>query len=156
GWSDGGIVGLMVAIARPDLVRKLVAIGTNFDTAGVAPGAEEMLASSTPDGPEMAMFRSLYEMHSPDGPEHWPVVFAKFTEMVQREPHIPVDDLARITAPTLLLIGDDDLVSLEHTADLVRAIPDSELAVVPRASHAVTMEKADLVNRLVLEFLENE
>jgi pimeloyl-ACP methyl ester carboxylesterase len=37
GWSDGGIVGLMVAIARPDLVRKLVVIGANFDTAGVAP-----------------------------------------------------------------------------------------------------------------------
>jgi pimeloyl-ACP methyl ester carboxylesterase len=156
GWSDGGIVGLLVAIARPELVRKLVAIGTNFDIAGLAPGAEDMLANTAPDGPEMAMFRSLYEMHSPDGPEHWPVVFAKFTEMAQREPHIPVDDLARITAPTLLLVGDDDLVALEHTVELFRAIPDAELAVVPRASHAVVMEKADLVNSLVLTFLENE
>ena len=43
GWSDGGIVGLLVAIERPDLVRKLVAIGTNYDTAGVVPEAEEML-----------------------------------------------------------------------------------------------------------------
>ena len=42
GWSDGGIMGLMVAIERPDLVRKLVVIGSNYDTAGVVPEAVEM------------------------------------------------------------------------------------------------------------------
>lgn len=156
GWSDGGIVGLMVALARSDLVRKLVVIGINYDTAGVVPEAEEMFAHMAPDGPEMATFRSLYETHSPDGPEHWPVVFAKFTEMVQREPHIPLDDLARISAPTLVLVGDDDMVLLEHTVALFRAIPGSELAVIPGTSHAVMMEKPELVNLLILDFLEKE
>lgn len=156
GWSDGGIVGLMVAIARPDLVRKLVVIGTNYDVAGVAPEAEEMFAHMAPDSLDMATFRSLYETHSPDGPEHWPVVFAKFIEMVQREPHIPLEDLTRISAPTLVLVGDDDMVSFEHTAALFRVIPGSELAVVPGASHAVMMEKPELVNRLILDFLEKE
>jgi pimeloyl-ACP methyl ester carboxylesterase len=83
-------------------------------------------------------------------------VFAKFVEMVQREPHIPVDDLARIAAPTLLLVGDDDMVSLEHAVSLYRAIPGSELAVVPGTSHGVLMEKPELVNRIVLDFVENE
>jgi pimeloyl-ACP methyl ester carboxylesterase len=92
GWSDGGIVGLMIALKRPDLVRKLVVIGANYDTTGMAPGADDMLASSDPEGEDMAMFRGLYQMHSPDGPQHWPVLFAKFVEMAQREPHIPVDD----------------------------------------------------------------
>ena len=156
GWSDGGILGLMVAIQRHDLVRKLVVIGTNYDTAGVAPEAEEMFANMAPDSAGMATFRSLYELHSPDGPEHWPVVFAKFIEMVQREPHISVDDLARISAPTLVLVGDDDMVSFEHTVALFRAIPGSELAIVPGTSHRVLMEKPDLVNRLVLDFLEQE
>jgi pimeloyl-ACP methyl ester carboxylesterase len=155
GWSDGGIVGLLVAIARPDLVHKLVVIGTNFDVAGVTPEAEEMFASMAPDSPEMAMFRSLYEMHSPDGPEHWPVAFGKLTEMMSSEPHIPVDDLARITAPTLVMVGDDDIVRLGHTGDLYRAIPRSELAVVPGTSHAVVMEKPEVVNRAVLDFLQN-
>jgi pimeloyl-ACP methyl ester carboxylesterase len=120
GWSDGGIVGLLVAIARPDLVA------------------------------------SLYEQHSPDGAGHWPVVFGKFIEMVQREPHIPTGDLARIASPTLVLVGDDDLVSLEHTVALFRAVPDAELAVIPGTSHAVVMEKPEIVNRLVLDFLEKE
>jgi pimeloyl-ACP methyl ester carboxylesterase len=156
GWSDGGIVGLLVAIARPDLVRKLVVIGTNFDTAGVVPGGDEMLASMTPDGDDAAMFRGLYEMHSPDGPEHWPVAFGKFIEMTQREPHIPIAEIARISAPTLVLVGDDDLMTLDHTVSLYDAIPNSQLAVIPGASHAVAMEKPELLNRLVLDFLENE
>jgi pimeloyl-ACP methyl ester carboxylesterase len=156
GWSDGGIVGLLVAIARPDLVAKLVVIGTNYDAAGIAAEAEEALANLTPDGPEMQMFRSLYEMHSPDGPEHWPVVFAKFIEMAQGEPQIPVDDLARIAARTLVLVGDDDMIAFDHTLALFRAIPSSELAVVPGTSHAVVIEKPDLLNRIVLDFLEND
>jgi pimeloyl-ACP methyl ester carboxylesterase len=156
GWSDGGIIGLMVAIARPDLVRKLVAIGANSDTAGAVPEAEQMFLQMAPDGPELAALRGLYETHSPDGPEHWPVVFAKFVEMVQREPHIAADDLARIAAPTLLLVGDDDMVSLEHAVSLYRTIPGSELGVIPGTSHGVLMEKPELVNRLVLDFVENE
>ena len=95
-------------------------------------------------------------MHSPNGPEHWPVVFGKFVEMTQREPHIPVGELARISAPTLVVVGDDDMVSIEHTVALFRTIPNSELAVVPGASHAVAIEKPELLNRIVLDFLENE
>jgi pimeloyl-ACP methyl ester carboxylesterase len=156
GWSDGGIVGLMVAIARPDLVRKLVVIGTNYDTTGIAPEVEDMFSSMAPDSADMEMFRSLYEMHSPDGPEHWPVVFGKFVEMTQREPHIQVGELARISSPTLVVVGDDDMVSIEHSVKLFRAIPNSQLAVVPGTSHAVAMEKPELLNRIVLDFLENE
>src|SRR5215211_2604937 len=131
GWSDGGIVGLMVAMARPDLVRKLVVIGANYDTAGLVPEVEDMFVHLSPSGDEMAMFRGLYEMHSPDGPDHWPVLFAKFVEMTQREPHLAVADLAQISAPTLVVVGDDDVVSLEHTALLYRTIPNAQLAVIP-------------------------
>jgi pimeloyl-ACP methyl ester carboxylesterase len=156
GWSDGGIVGLLVAVARPDLVAKLVVIGANYDAAGIDAGADEIFANLTPDGAEVEMFRTLYAMHSPDGPEHWPVVLGKFVEMVQREPHISLDDLGRIGAPTLVVVGDDDMISLEHTIALYRALPRSELAVVPGTSHAVAMEKPELLNRLVLDFLEKD
>ena len=158
GWSDGGIVGLLVAIARPKLVRKLVVIGANFEPAlHVTPGAEAMFEGLTPDSPHLAMFRSLYEAVSPDGPEHWAVVFAKVVDMLRREePNIPATDLGRISAPTLVMVGDDDLPGLEHTIALYGAIPNSELAVVPGTSHALPMEKPSLVNQLVLDFLANE
>ena len=56
----------------------------------------------------------------------------------------------------LVVAGDDDMVTLDHTSALFRAIQNSELAVVPGTSHYLAMEKPDLVNRLVLDFLEKD
>lgn len=156
GWSDGGIVGLLVAISRPDLVRKLVVIGANFDTSGLTPEAMEWFATISADSDDLAMLRESYLAASPDGPGHWPVMVAKFKEMVITQPAITVEQLARITAATLIVVGDGDIVTLDHTSTLFRAIPNSELAVLPGASHLLTMEKPDLVNRLVLDFLEKD
>jgi pimeloyl-ACP methyl ester carboxylesterase len=113
-----------------------------------------MFARMTPDMAEMAILRGLYELHSPDGPEHWPIVFNKFVALIQREPNMSLEELGRISAPTLVLVGDDDLVSIEHTVALFRAIPNSELAVIPGASHGVAAEKPALVNQVVLDFLQ--
>jgi pimeloyl-ACP methyl ester carboxylesterase len=156
GWSDGGIVGLLIAMARPDLVRKLVVIGANFDPSGMVPQAMQGLTSMTAGSDDLAVYRTLYEAASPDGPEHWPVVFAKFQKMVSTQPNITHEQLGRIGAPTLVLIGDDDMISLEHTSALYNAIPNSELAVVPGTSHTLLMEKPYLVNQLVLDFLEKD
>ena len=151
GWSDGGIVGLLVALRQPDLVGKLVVIGTNFHHEGVPFTPEEM--GVTADAPELAMFRGMYESVSPDGPEHWPVVIEKVTRMWTEEPTLTVDDVAQIQAPTLVMAGDDDMPTLAHTVAMYEALPRGQLAVVPGASHAVPMEKPALVNQLILEFL---
>ena len=81
-------------------------------------------------------------------------LFGKLVEMVSREPHIATMELQQIACRTLVLVGDDDLMTLEHTIGLFRAIPDAELAIVPGTSHFLMMEKPALVNRLILEFLE--
>jgi pimeloyl-ACP methyl ester carboxylesterase len=156
GWSDGGTVGLLVASARPDLVRQLVSIGANFDASGYVPGVDQMIESWSPDGPEVASSRGAYEAVSPDGSEHWPVVFSKTVDMWLRDPFISVEQLGRTRARTLVVVGDDDICTLEHAAALYRAVPDAELAVIPRTSHLVPMEKPDLVNMLVLDFLRHE
>src|SRR6478736_6545014 len=116
GWSDGGIVGLLVAMVRPALVRTLVVLGTNYDISGLVPEVVEGFASLRADSDDMAMFRTPYEAVSPDGPEHWPVVVAKFKEMVATQPTISVEQLGGITASTLVVVGDDDMITLEHTA----------------------------------------
>ena len=155
GWSDGGIVALLVAFERPDLVRKIAVTGANFKPSPeIAP--PEMLDVPDADAPEMEMFRTMYEAASPDGAEHWPIVVGKMAEMFRTEPDILIEDLGRIGAPTLVLVGDDDFVPLEHTIELYRAIPNSELAVVPGTSHAHFMEKPSLVDRIVLDFLDND
>jgi pimeloyl-ACP methyl ester carboxylesterase len=156
GFSDGGIVALLVAMTRPDLVHKLVALSAHFDTSGIVPEAAVMMASWTPASDEVAMLRSPYESVSPDGPEHWPVVFAKFLEMASTQPTISIEQLGTVNAPTLVLAGDDDMIALEHTAALSRAIPNAQLGLVPGTSHFLAMEKPALVNRLVLDFLEQD
>jgi pimeloyl-ACP methyl ester carboxylesterase len=156
GWSDGGIVALLVAIERPELVSKIAVTGANFKPASEIGPLSEMLDALTPDAPEMEMFRSMYEAASPDGPKHWPVVVGKMAEMFRTEPDIPIEDLGRIGAPTLVLVGDDDIVPLEHTIELYRGIPNCELSVVPGTSHAHFMEKPSLVDRIVLDFLDND
>jgi len=156
GWSDGAIVGLLVAIERPDLVHKLVAIGANYDTTGVPAALQEGLGATPADSEDMAMPRALHQAVSPDGPESWNVLYEKFQVMAHTQPHITLEELGRISAPTLVLVGDDDLPTLEHTATLYRSIPNSELAVVPGTSHFVAMEKPDVLNRLIIDFLEKE
>ena len=82
GWSDGGVVALLVALDRPDLVRKLVMIGVNYHVDGLFPGFLQTMDSMTADGEEMAVFRDPYTAASPDGPDHWPVMFGKVLELL--------------------------------------------------------------------------
>jgi pimeloyl-ACP methyl ester carboxylesterase len=156
GWSDGGIIALLVAIERPDLVGKIVPISANTRPDGVVPEAHGMMENTDPNDPSLEMFRGLHAAHSPDGPEHWPVFFAKFGVMTSSQPNITREQLATITAPTLVVSADDDMIAFEDTLAIYRGIPGSELAVIPGTSHALVFEKADLINRVILDFLENE
>jgi pimeloyl-ACP methyl ester carboxylesterase len=151
GASDGGIVGLLLALRRPELVRRLVTIGANFHRDGLMP--DSGWADASADDPAWEMPRQRYAALSPDGPDHWPVVFAKLTRMWNEEPTLTQSELAAIVLPVLVMSSDDDAVALSHTATLYEALPNGQLAVVPGTSHAVFVEKPQLVNRLILDFL---
>ena len=60
--------------------------------------------------------RASYGPYSPDGPEHFPVVYAKTMETIRTEPEVDPATLADVHVPTLVLQGDRDLVSVEHSA----------------------------------------
>ncbi len=155
GWSGGGTLGLLIARARPDLVRKLVLIGAAADVSGYIGGFMEF--TRLPAGSEVYQpFRAAYEAASPDGPGHWPAVFAKQMKMWQTEPHIPLTALAAVAARTLVMAGDDDLITPEHAIAMYRAIPNAELAIIPGASHMAPLEKPELINRLLLDFLRHD
>jgi pimeloyl-ACP methyl ester carboxylesterase len=157
GWSGGGTVALIVAALRPDLASKVVAISASLDKSAAGPESVEGLNSMTADGPEAAFMRAMYEAASPDGPAHWPVVFEKIKRMIlDHEPPITPDDLGRITAPTLVVAADDDLIRLEHTIELYRGIRNAQLAIVPGTSHMLVMEKPRVMTDLVLDFLVSD
>jgi pimeloyl-ACP methyl ester carboxylesterase len=153
GWSDGGDIGLLVAIKRPDLVRKLVVMGANFSAAGLTP---EAAAAFEPEAPTtvVPVMRDMWKEAAVD-PERFDVVFEKMRHC-WFDFAIPSADLARIAAPTLVMAGDDDIARFEHTIELYETIPDAQLAVIPGASHVAPIEKPELVNQLVLDFLAAE
>jgi pimeloyl-ACP methyl ester carboxylesterase len=155
GWSDGGKVAVRMALSRPDLVRKLVMIGTELTKAGGTPANDRLM--TTPEGLDtLATFaREDYQRLSPDGPGHFDVVFAKWTRMWSSIPDIEPTDVQHLPMPVLLMQGDDDCVRIEHNAAVARAIPDAQLAVIPGASHTVRLEKPEVVNGLLLDFLSD-
>lgn len=152
GYSDGGIVALLVALRRPDLVGKLVLISANYHFDGVRP---EMMAGFTLTDMVEQLGPSYAEV-SPDGAAHYPEVVAKLVRMMTTEPTLTEADLAPVASPTLVMAGDDDAVRLEHTISLYRGIPDSELAIVPGTSHLLVLEKPDLIWSTVREFLTTD
>jgi pimeloyl-ACP methyl ester carboxylesterase len=156
GWSDGALVGLLVAQWRPELVGKLVLIGQGMSWEGVGSALEPFVGQMTKElmPPELTQ---AYEALSPDGPDHLDAVLDKVLALWNTDPAFPLSDLERVAAPTLVLAGDDDVfLSIEHAAAMQRTLPDSQLAVVPGASHAVPLEKPELVNRLILDFLAED
>ncbi len=153
GWSDGGDVGLIVAIKRPDLVRKLVLMGANFSADGLTPEAAAVFRPDS-DTSMIPVMRDMWSEHAVD-PDRFDAVLDKMTHC-WFDYAIPPADLARIAAPTLVMVGDDDITRYEHTIELFETIPDAQLAVIPGASHLAPIEKPELVNQLVLDFLAAE
>jgi len=152
GFSDGAMVALLVALERPDLVNRLVLIGQpiNHD------GAPDFVRAMIPNFSQEMLpphFKEQYAAASPDGPEHFDVVFEKVRAELIREPNMKFEDVAGLAAPTLVLLGDHDMITPEHAMALVRSIPVAQLGIVPGAEHSLPMDKPDLVVRLVADFL---
>jgi pimeloyl-ACP methyl ester carboxylesterase len=150
GWSDGGNVGLLVAMRRPDLVGRLVVIGSNYHHDG-------MLDMPLDEGdPVIAIMLESYAERSPDGADHFGEIVAKSLAMFASEPELTVDDLGTISVPVLVMAGDDDAITLAHTCSLYESIPGAQLAVVPGASHALPMEQPEETVRLISRFLAGD
>ena len=152
GWSDGAVVALLVARRRPDLVARMVLIGQYYNSAGKVSGAE--LVAYLNSAEAITFLRQAYDPISPDGPDHFPVVHAKMMHMITTEPEIALDTLADIATPTLVLQGDRDEVTVEHSLAVVAALPEAHLAVLP-GTHTLPIEHPELVNPLIISFLRD-
>lgn len=154
GWSDGAVVGLLVALRRPELVSRLILIGQYFNSSGKTenPLTDELLKLDT----EVTGFlREMYVAESPDGAERFPVFHAKMVELFRTEPELELASLRELQAPTLLLQGDRDEVTVEHSKAVAEAVPNGRLAVLP-GTHMLPMETPDVVNALLLAYLRGD
>ncbi len=154
GWSDGAVVGLLVAQRRPDLVNRMILIGQYFNSSGKTenPLTDELLKL---DSEVTGFLREMYESESPDGADHFPVFHAKMVQMFKTEPEIDLASLRAIQIPTLVLQGDRDEVTVEHSQAVADTLPNGCLAVLP-GTHMVPLESPDVVNALLLAYLHGD
>lgn len=148
GYSDGGIIALMVAIQRPELVRSIVTLGANFHHNGTLPLPDFDGVISPEDQEE-------YNRTSPDAPDTLATKIRRMIKIWKSEPTLTIEDLAKIQCPALVMAGDDDVIAHAHTIALYENIPLGQLAIVPGTSHGFVKEKPGIVQLLIQEFLED-
>jgi pimeloyl-ACP methyl ester carboxylesterase len=136
GHSDGANVALMVALRRPDLLKRVALVGANYHFQGLV-----SMEDFTPSSPGFSDFAAKYSQHSPDGIEHASAVVEKSLTLVKTQPTLTLEQLATISVPVLVMSGDDDVSRLSHTIEMYEAIPEAQLAVLPGTSHAVLKER---------------
>lgn len=151
GWSDGGIIGLIIAMEHPDRVRRLVTIGANFSLDGLSSMPPESAAEL---GEALAPARDFYINVAPD-PSRWPVFAEKVLHMWRTSPNYAAADLGRIGAPVLVMAGEHDSIKREHTESMAYAIPDATLDIVPGASHFLPLEMPERTNASIRAFLDD-
>ena len=151
GFSDGANLGLLLAIEAPERVGRLISISGNFDPSGML-APDEIPARGSLDNALKGLVE-LYGRLTPDGPEHFSIVFDKLQRMWSEEPRLTTKHRQSIPAKTLVMAADADLLRLEHSIALYRAIPDARLCIVPDTGHDLMATKSELVNAAILDFL---
>ncbi len=150
GYSDGANIALMVAIARPDLVKSVVSIAANFNPAGLVELPEFDPANISAED------RAEYAEISPDAPETLDLKVAKMHEIWKVEPNIEISELAKINCPVLVMAGDDDVVKHSHSVELYEVLPFGQLSIVPGTSHGLVKEKPLVVTEIIRSFLTEQ
>jgi pimeloyl-ACP methyl ester carboxylesterase len=137
GFSDGGILALMLAIRHPDLVRRLVISGVNVAPEGLNPqDLEQLRATQTPK------------------PKTIDEKLAKLWLTSPTEAELSLALLAKVTQPVLVISGDRDAITLEHTLKIFHALPVAELCVLPGTDHATFSGRSEWLNPIIGSFLD--
>lgn len=163
GFSVGGGVALQTAIRHPDKVRKLVVVSGTFRGDGEFPEIRAFEASFMPDMQALAQIRDAYLAASPN-PDGWASLVAKMRRLLAEEYDWSAE-VAAMTSPTLVVVGDADTLPVAHAVDLFRLLggetasaamgkrSQSQLAVLPATTHFDIVHHADLPP-IVTRFLD--
>jgi pimeloyl-ACP methyl ester carboxylesterase len=146
GWSDGGINALLLAMRHPEKVIKLVSTGANLwpDASAFAPGVWEGEKKNYEASKNQARITAKEK-------NDWKLFLLDW-----ELPNISLSALHAIRCPSMIICGDHDMIAVEHTVQIFRAIPQAELWVVPHSGHATLIEHADDFNKTVDAFFSKK
>jgi pimeloyl-ACP methyl ester carboxylesterase len=150
GWSDGGILGIDLALRHPDRIGKVFAFAANTVTSGVQEGVEK--------NPTFARFieRAGHEYAKLSAtPKEYDAFVAKISKMWETEPNWTDAQLQSIHTPVLVADGDhDEAIKRAHTEYIAATIPGAGLLILPNTSHFAFLQDPTLFNEALLHFLD--
>lgn len=152
GWSDGGILGLDLAMRHKDRVGKVFAFAANTVTSGVIDGVEK--------NPTFAAYivRAGQEYTARSAtPGDYDAFVEQISRMWAEQPNWSAAELRDIDTPVLIVDGDhDEAIKRAHTEYIAATIPHAGLLILPNASHFAFLQDPRQFNFAVLHFLGDE
>lgn len=149
GWSDGGIIGLDIAIHHPDRLIKLIAYGANYNPSGVRTD----VGDSERFNAYIEMAAGDYVLLSPN-PDNFETFLGNISNMWATEPNYTIEQMQGITVPTLILDGmEEEAIYVEHDLEMAQLIPNSDLILMGGVGHFAMWDKTEAFNDIVLDYL---
>jgi pimeloyl-ACP methyl ester carboxylesterase len=165
GYSSGGSVALHFTTRHPWMLRKLILMSVSYTLSGVHPGLMEGVGEMKPEMMYGSPWHDEYLSLAPR-PEDFRRLFEKKTQMDRQIKDFSEEAIRGIQAPTLLIIGDSDLIRPEHAVEMFRllgggvfgdtpaGLPNSQLAILPGTSHVSIVDRAELLVPMINSFLD--
>lgn len=166
GYSMGAGVALQITLEHPELVRKQVLAAVALDEGGLQPGLLDQISELKPEMFHGSPFYDDYVKNAPR-PADFPKLLARVVDHDQNAtPVFPADEVRKIASPTLVAIGDSDIVTAEHAAAMFRlfgggylgdtpeGLPNSQLAVLPGTSHITLIHRPEFLLPMIPAFLD--
>ena len=151
GWSDGGIIGLDIAMKHPQRLKHLFALGANITTDGVNPG----VATDPVCGEYFAWVAAEYKKLSPT-PDQFDAFATLISAMLASQPNWTDAEVSAITVPTVIAAGDHEEVILpDHTSKIAGLIPGAKLVILPDVSHFAMLQAPGDYTAAVRALIDN-
>ena len=148
GWSDGGIIGLDIAMSNPERLTKLFAQAANVTVDGVDPA----VATNATFGAYIERMGKDYAKFSKT-PDQYNAFLEQISKMWASEPAWSKEQLAAIKVPTAIVLGDhDEAITRAHTDYMAASIPGAKLIILKDASHFAMLQDPAGYTKAVLDF----
>jgi pimeloyl-ACP methyl ester carboxylesterase len=166
GYSMGAIAGLQLAIRHPAKVNKLISVSGGYDVEGWQPEFKAAIPQMTVEMIVNLPFAEDYRKLAPN-PDGFPALVEKLIAL-EKEPMAWEMDVRALKIPVLIITGDADVATLEHSiaffkllgggimGDMGKPLPDSRLGILPATSHTAVINQTDILVAFIEPFLKGE